>query len=306
MAETIDFTEAELRQFSPKMRDGYRLALVAGKEVLRSAGILDNGKRLSHFLGQFGAETGGGTIGRESLTYSSVARIRQVWPARAKKETEAVLQGLVRNPVALGDWAYGGRMGNRKGTTDGYDYRGGGFLQTTGRAAVQDYCEKCGLEIRADILDDCDATLKFACFEWKESGCNELADENNLLGVSKAINTGSATSNIVPNGMENRQEWFGKAKAIWWDAESVPSIQPENTADEPTQAQQHAAVHAQLSDESWMYYANRWNLKALSGAAVVFWGFLKDNSILVVATIVVAIALFEAAQYAQRQKKIKS
>jgi hypothetical protein len=55
VSETIDFTEEELRQFAPKMRDGYRLALVAGKEVLREAGILDNGKRLSHFLGQFGA-----------------------------------------------------------------------------------------------------------------------------------------------------------------------------------------------------------------------------------------------------------
>jgi putative chitinase len=234
MTDHIDFTEAELRQFAPRIRDGYRQALLAGKEVLREAGILDNGKRLSHFLGQFGAETGGGTIGRESLTYSSVARIRQVWPARARKETEAVLQTLVRNPVKLGDWAYGGRMGNRKGTTDGFDYRGGGFLQTTGRSAVQEYCTKCAIPIRADILDDHAATLQFACLEWKESGCNELADQNDLLGISKTINTGSATSKVIPNGMEHRTEWFGKAKAIWWDAELAPSVQP--AADEPVLA----------------------------------------------------------------------
>jgi predicted chitinase len=79
----IDFTEVELRRFSPKMADHYRLALLNGKAHLEAAGILANGQRLSHFLGQFGAETGGGTILRECLYYTTVKRIRQVWPARS-------------------------------------------------------------------------------------------------------------------------------------------------------------------------------------------------------------------------------
>jgi putative chitinase len=233
----IDFTEAELRKFSPRMADFYRRSLLDGKAHLADAGILANGMRFAHFMAQFGGETAGGTIVRESLNYTSVKRIREVWPARAKKSTEAKLRSLVRNPVALGDWAYGGRMGNRKGTSDGYDYRGGGFLQTTGKAAVADFCGKLGIDLSPDLLDDPDATLRFACFEWKSSGCNELADANDLLGISKAINTGSANSGIMPNGMEHRTAWFNRAKPIWWDAE----MKATETAPPPTPMQNVAA-----------------------------------------------------------------
>ena len=247
MTETIDFTEAELRQLSPKMQSGYRNALLAGKEVLRRYGILDNGQRLAHWMGQFGAETGGGTIGRESLTYTTVAAIRGAWKARASKHSdEWIKANLLRNPVALGDWAYGGRMGNRKGTSDGYDYRGGGFLQTTGREAVETYCVMCGIELRPDILDDYAATLQFACVEWKESGCNELADANDLMGISKAINTGSATSKIVPNGMKNREAWLEKARAIWWGAEPGTKALPVADASlaEPVGSRKVAVANA--------------------------------------------------------------
>lgn len=236
----LHLSDSDLRRFSPAMKDFYRNVLLSaeGHAVLREAGILGSGQRLCHFFAQVGAETGGGSVIRESLTYTSIKRIREVWPARARKATDAELKALVRNPVALGDWAYGGRLGNRKGKpgkphSDGYDFRGGGWLQTTGRANVQKYCDLCKIEIRPDILDDPMATLKFACAEWVDSGCNELADANDLMGISKAINTGSASSGIMPNGMEHRTAWFKKARAIWWDAE-MKAVDP---APPPTVAQ---------------------------------------------------------------------
>lgn len=73
----------------------------------------------------------------------------------------------------------------------------------------------------------------------------------------------------------------------------------------PAQAEIHAEVHAQLQEESWMYWANRWNLKSLSGAAAAVGIFLKDNPVYVVAAIVAAITLFELMQFDQRQKKIR-
>ena len=231
---TIAFTEAELRTFSPNMAQGYRNALLAGMDTMAQYGILKNGRRLTHFFAQFGGETNGGQILRESLTYTTVGAIRKAWKARASKHTDDWIEAhLLRQPVALGDWAYGGRMGNRKGTSDGYDYRGGGFLQTTGRSAVDEYCRKCGIAIRPDILDDFDATLKFACVEWKESGCNELADANDIMGISKAINTGSASSKIVPNGMGNRHRWFAVASEIWWDVEETEAPEDIEETDEP-------------------------------------------------------------------------
>ena len=247
MTQQIDFTEAQLRQFSPKMQAGYRDALLAGKDILRRHGILDNGRHFSHFMGQFGGETDGGAIGRESLTYTSVGAIRGAWRARASKHTDAWIKAnLLRNPVALGDWAYGGRMGNAKGTSDGYDYRGGGFLQTTGRAAVEEYCRKCDISIRPDILDDHAATLQFACIEWAESGCNALADANDILGISKAINTGSATSSVIPNGMANRERWFARARDIWWDAEpgTAVAVAPPPPAAEPAGSRKIVVANA--------------------------------------------------------------
>lgn len=265
---TIDFTEAELRSFAPKMADFYRRALLDGKAHLAAAGILDNGKRFSHFMAQVGHETGGGTIVRESLNYSTVKRIKEVWPARSRKSTEAELKALVRNPVALGDWAYGGREGNRKGTTDGYDFRGGGFLQTTHRNNVEAYCKKLGIEIRRDILDDPEVTLRFACAEWIESRCSTLADANDLLGISKAINTGSASSNIIPNGMDGREAWFKKAQKVWWDAEPVEASEVAETGLASVKATMGPpSIWAQLS--SLLKFS-----RTIRGVAVGFIGLL--------------------------------
>lgn len=263
MPDAIDFTEIELRRFSPRMLDGFRQGLLRGKGTLQEAGILDSGMRLSHFMGQFGGETAGGTLNRENLNYTTVASIRGAWRARASKHSdEWIKANLLRNPVAIGDWAYGGRMGNRKGTSDGYDFRGGGYLQTTGRGHVADLCTACTIPIRPDILDDFDATLKFACAEWKSSGCNELADANDLMGISKAINTGSATSNVVPNGVPHRQAWFDKAKDIWWDAEPGGAVLPA-----PKEA--HLEAHAVLKEASTSYSLKHKAIAALGNVTTV-------------------------------------
>jgi putative chitinase len=63
---------------------------------------------------------------RENMNYSA-KRIRQVWPSRP----EAV--AFAGKPEALANSVYGGRLGNRRGTDDGWRYRGGGVDQLTGR-----------------------------------------------------------------------------------------------------------------------------------------------------------------------------
>jgi putative chitinase len=206
----------DMKKFAPKALPEYVEALINGLEYLEEAGITESELRTAHFMAQCAAETGGFTVIRESLTYTTAARLRKVWPARFRNKSDAELAHLLRNPVALGDAVYRGRMGNTA-SGDGYNYRGGGFLQTTGKSAVEKYCQACGVSIRPDILDDIPMTLRFACVEWVESGCNEWADENALVKVSRAINVGSATSNVAPVGMKEREQWFAKAWAIWGD-----------------------------------------------------------------------------------------
>jgi putative chitinase len=210
-------TEGELKKLAPKARAGYIKAFIAGSSHLREAGILDNPLRLCHFLAQTMAETDGWTILRESLDYKHVSRLREVWPGRLKKYSDDwIRDNLVGKPIAVGDLAYGGRMGNKKGT-DGFNFRGGGYLQTTGRGAVEEYCTACGLKPDDDILDDIPSTLRFACAEWKSANCNKWADKNDLLAVSKIINVGSATSGVMPNGMSDRRMWFKKVWAVFGD-----------------------------------------------------------------------------------------
>lgn len=230
----LTITREQLQAFAPKARGEYVEALLNGLDDLKAAGILDTNLRLAHFMGQVGAETNYLQIVRESLTYTTQARLRAVWPARFRNKSDAYLQRYIRNPVALGAAVYGGRMGNAKAPShDGYLYRGGGFLQTTGKSAVEKYCKRCGIPFDPDILDDIAATLKFACAEWVDSQCNKWADENDLLKVSKAINTGSATSGIMPVGMANRKAAFAKAWRVWGDAkhlDEVTDVTPDKLA----------------------------------------------------------------------------
>lgn len=207
-------TAADLKKFAPKARKEYVSALLAGMDHLRSAGILENQYRLCHFMAQVGHETDGLTILRESLHYTSAKRLREVWPSRFRDKSDADIRPLLKNGIALGDAVYMGRMGNTH-PGDGYAYRGGYWLQTTGRSAVEKYAKELGLTPSAALLDDINVTLRFACLEWQESNCCEYADENDLTKVSKAINVGSASSNVKPVGMADRQRWFAKAWGIW-------------------------------------------------------------------------------------------
>lgn len=223
----LTVTEADLKKFAPKARPEYITTLIGGLFQLRQAGILDNSYRLCHFMAQCAHETGGFTIVRESLYYKRAAQLRKTWPARFRDKTEADLVPLLKNEKKLGEAVYFGRMGNVQ-PGDGYDYRGGGYLQTTGRGAVASYCKRLGLDPSPSLLDDPATTLQFAVLEWTDAKCNELADENDLTKVSKAINTGSASGNVKPNGMQSRQEWFARAWGIWGDKgkADVPASEP--------------------------------------------------------------------------------
>jgi len=220
----IDYDRDELLRFAPKVREPYLDALLSdeGKAELRKAGICDSALRFAHFFAQCFAETGGFRVIREDLNYKTVGAIRRAWKSRAKKHTdEWISENLLKNPQALGAWAYNGREGNRTGTTDGYDYRGAGVLQSTHRGNCIAYCKQLGIEPTPEVMDDIVITLKFACLEWIESDCNRWADENDLLAISRAINVGSAKSGVMPNGMDNRKEGLARAMAVWGDERAV-------------------------------------------------------------------------------------
>lgn len=84
---------------------------------------------IDDFLGQILHESGGLEHMGENLNYSA-ERLMQVWPSRFP--TLSVAQPFARNPEALANKVYGGRMGNTE-PSDGWLYRGRSPLQITGK-----------------------------------------------------------------------------------------------------------------------------------------------------------------------------
>ncbi len=193
--------------------DGYMTALCSDEatEMLSEYKINKTSNRLAHFLAQVAHETESFTFKRESLNYTTVGAIRDAWKSRASKHSdEWIRKNLLRNPVALGTWAYGGRMGNGEANDDGYRYRGGGIMQTTGRDAYRRMGEIAGvdLENNPELIEQPLISLKAACAEWKSLKANEFADSNDIKKISRGINRGDPNSSKKANGEADRINRF--------------------------------------------------------------------------------------------------
>lgn len=83
---------------------------------------------------------------RENLTYTSAARIRQVFGAK-RFPSLASAQPYVRQPQKLANKVYNGRYGNATNGNDGWNYRGGGLAQTTFKDNYRKVGEACGYDL---------------------------------------------------------------------------------------------------------------------------------------------------------------
>ena len=116
---------------APHARADLVAAFVAADDRIAAAEITTP-DRIAHFVAQVATETGGLTRLEESLFYTA-ERLHAVWPKRFP--TVASARPFAGNPKALAEKVYGCRpgLGNTR-PGDGWRYRGGGALQTTGRA----------------------------------------------------------------------------------------------------------------------------------------------------------------------------
>lgn len=207
-----------LKEIAPRALPEYVAALVsaAGWQVLTDAGITIGPKRFAGFFANVSQETGALTIKRESLNYKTPARLRAVWPSRFGRMSDDELAPLLHNEKALAIRVYNGRMGNAPGSDDGYDYRGWGFLQCTGREDTVRLCALAGVDPVANplVLDDPAVSLVVAAAEWKEGGCNELMDADKFDMCCAKINVGNANAVHAVEGLSDRRAWFAAWKRL--------------------------------------------------------------------------------------------
>lgn len=136
--------------------------------------------RQAHFLAQIGHESG-------RLQYT-----REIWgPTEAQKRYEGRKD--------LGNFAVG----------DGSRYRGRGLIQATGRANYAKASAALGPDFVAypERLEDPEwASLSAAEF-WHRNGCNELADKDDVVALTRRINGGT-------NGLDDRKKLLEKARKV--------------------------------------------------------------------------------------------
>jgi predicted chitinase len=244
-----------VRKVAPQAQASYLAAFENGDGLLRQHDVTTP-ERLAHFLAQILHETGGLRLEHESMNYRA-ERIMEIFGvgrhSAAIRPAEA--QNLAHNERALAERVYGlgnpgkaAELGNTQ-AGDGFRFRGGGLMQTTGRANYRDTGRRCGVDFEAhpEFVLSAEHALKPALVEWKQQRLNVLADNNDILAISRAINCGSAKSKKIPNGMQDRTTWFARVRPLIASLTvqgAAPPSEPASTGTDATAPSQVDTIPA--------------------------------------------------------------
>ena len=163
--------------------------------------------RLSHFLAQAGHESGGFKAVNENLNYGAkglLSIFKKYFPTEEKAKL------YERKPEKIANLVYGSRMGNgAEASGEGFRFRGRGYIQLTGKSNYKALTESLKVDFVAN--PDLVATPQYAALSagwyWNSRNINKLADADDILGVTKAINGGTI-------GLEDRKHHLAHVKSI--------------------------------------------------------------------------------------------
>ncbi len=191
---------------------------------------------LAHIMAQISHECGAGHDVVEDLSYTA-RRMTEVWPNRFQNIAAAL--PYQKNPRALANKVYNGRMGNREGSDDGWNYRGRGGSQTTGRQGYAKLAQVTGLDLvnRPDLVNDPKLFLECAVADFIACGCMPYAKDDDLRGVTHALNGGYV-------GLEQRAQWLKIWKAANVPVPGARVIVSSAPVHPPPDLPDHQAPHA--------------------------------------------------------------
>jgi len=157
--------------------------------------------RICHFMAQIEHESGLKPIS-ENLNYSS-DRLLVVFPKYFTKEQSLVYS---RQQSRIANRVYANRMGNgNEASSEGWKYRGRGFLQITGKENYYRLANDTDLDCLKNpdlLLEEANAMISALWF-WNLKGLNALADKNDIKGITRKINGGNI-------GLSHRKQLFEK------------------------------------------------------------------------------------------------
>lgn len=261
-AEAIKSFLASNPDFDINIAEGYRNAYgsanitsglspiqASAVKALNEKGITDP-TAVSNILAQIQAESGFNPRSEEIDRYSAQT-LYNLYGADQKKnavrfKTIQDAQALVAlGPEAVGNFIYGGRMGNSP--NEGFKYRGRGLIQLTGKYNYDVYSKKVGVDLvgSPDLANDPVLASKIAVeyFLSKQKGGVDLkdinavgqavgyaggqAETNKRAAIAKTFETKLAQNSPPPTG----ESWhnFGAAADIIVYAQNRP-IPPESNS----------------------------------------------------------------------------
>lgn len=170
---------------------------------------IDTKDRVCGFLSQAGHESGHFKIKVENLNYSQQG-LRKVFPKYFPDDATAFR--YARQPAAIANRVYGGRMGNgNEQSGDGFKYRGRGYIMCTGKNNYKMCSQYMFGDDRLlqtpELLEETSGAVQSAVWFWVTNNLNALADKKDVLGMTKRINGGTI-------GLADRQSLYKKLQEV--------------------------------------------------------------------------------------------
>ncbi|MES2938740.1 MAG: glycoside hydrolase family 19 protein [Pseudomonadota bacterium] len=170
--------------------------------------------RIAAFVAQVAHESGSFRAVEENLNYSWQG-LRKTWPSRFP--SDAFAQPYDRKPQKIANFVYASRNGNgNEASGDGWNYRGRGLIQLTGRSNYTAYgkgiSDATVVQNPSALTTPAGAALSAAWF-WNSKALNPLADKNTedaFRQISRIINGGE-------NGMDDRLQRWDLARQVFQD-----------------------------------------------------------------------------------------
>jgi putative chitinase len=144
---------------------------------------------VANAMGEFTEECNGGMEVEENLNYRA-AQLYSQWPIHF---TMAQALQMQHNPIAIANQAYNGRMGNKLNSNDGWNYRGRGPAQTTGRSAYELLGTKTGLDLvnHPELINTPANFLNCGLVDFIEiCGCLVYAERDDEVNETRHLNGG--------------------------------------------------------------------------------------------------------------------
>ena len=211
-------TESELASLLPG-NDKVKEWAKALNEILPKYKITTP-ERVAAFIAQTAHESGNYRRLVENLNYSA-AGLAKTWPSRfAMRDMRGnilkpyrpneLAKKIERKPQEIANITYANRMGNgNEQSGDGWQYRGRGLIQLTGKDNYSRFANSIGMKIEDAVkyVETFNGAIESACWFWNVNNLNVHADKKAMVALTRAINGGT-------HGLEDRTSRFNAAMQV--------------------------------------------------------------------------------------------